>query len=277
MFALGRTFLSLLVATSVVLSCSGSSNGPGVSGGDGGAPGADGGTAPSGDGGGTPGTTLAPPTKTGNAIVDRLGAAAASCGKQSMFTVPGGWEIVAVGDKGCTVWVPPGWVIEGAYTGLATAMRDASGTEGFLGIAGISERSACDPATVRDGVLNGFAEKGFATPKVLWHHEQTDSFGGTAWPTGHTVFSTSAGETAVVGYLWLLTTATVIACDVVGLGFWEPVAVIERDTCTLTQVINSVKCPSGGSSCDDADCNAQCQRDGSAGGACSPEGNCSCY
>jgi hypothetical protein len=266
--------LAFLFATSFVGSCSSSSSGSPTTGGDGGS-GTDGATTAD-TGGATPGTTLAPPTQTGNAVVDRLGAAASSCGKQSVFTIPGGWDIVAVGDKGCTVWVPPGWTIEGASTGLATALKDASGAEGFLGIAAATDAQACDATVVRDGILDGYAKKGYASPTVLWHLEQNESFGGTSWPTGHTVFSTSAGGTPIVGYLWLLTTPTVIACDVVGLGFWEPVAAIESDTCTLTQVINSVKCPSGGNACDDADCNAQCKRDGNAGGACSPQGNCNC-
>lgn len=268
--------VSLATAALIALSCSSSATGSGASGGDGGG-GGEGGIDGGSEGGATLGGSINPPQTTGNALVDRLGAAAAACGRQSMFTVPGGWQMVPIGDKGCVVWAPPGWVVEGAWTGTVTAMKDASGKEGFLGLAGAAQVSSCEPVSIRGGVLEGYAARGYASPTVLWHHEQADEFGGTAWPTGHTVFSTSIGGTPLVGYLWLLTTQTVIACDVVGLGFWEPAASIEADTCTLTQIINSVKCPSGGGSCDDADCDRQCKNDGKTGGSCSPEGNCSCY
>lgn len=267
-----KSLWSSMLAASVLVFTSCSNNGGSGAASDAGASSTD----ASRDAGTTLGGTLAPPTSTGNTTVDHLGAAAAACGQQSMFTVPGGWEMLAVGDAGCTVWVPPGWTLQGAHTGIATAMKDATGVEGFVGIAGASQEVACEPVPVRDSVLQGFADKGYASPKVLWHHEQRDEFGGSVWPTGHAVFSTSVSGTSIVGYLWVLATTTVIACDVVGLGFWEPEGAIETDTCALTQIINSVKCPSGGG-CSDADCNTQCKADGKTGGSCGPEGGCSCY
>ncbi len=79
---------------------------------------------------------------------------------------------------------------------------------------------------------------------------------------------------ALAGYLWVLTTPSVIACNVVGLGFWEPEARIEQDTCVLTQILNSVKCPSGGG-CDPSECDASCKQSGRSGGTCSS--GCECY
>ena len=259
-----RPIFSSILAASLLAACGTSSGGGAPEGG-----------SPS-DGGGPPGNVVIPPDGTGSGIVDRLGAASSACGQQSGFTVPGGWQLLAVGDAGCTVWVPPGWTLEGAHTGIATAMQDGSGREGFVGIAGASQDVACSPAPVRDSVLQGFADKGFGAPEVLWHLEQSTEFGGTVWPTGHAVFGTSVGGTPLVGYLWVLTTQTVIACDVVGLGFWEPESAIESDTCALTQIINSVKCPSGGG-CDDASCDTECKGGGAAGGACNASGGCDCY
>jgi hypothetical protein len=270
----GKTFAiasSLVTAVLVALSCSSGSSSTGGVGTDGGT---EGGSSSGVDGGSTLGGSINPPSQTGNQVVDRLGAAAATCGKQSTFTVPGGWQMVAIGEKGCVTWAPPGWVVSGQFTGLATAMKDQSGQEGFLGLSGATT-TACEPPIIRDGVLDGYTAKGYAAPQVLWHHEQNDEFGGTAWPTGHTVFSSSVGGTPLVGYLWILTTQTVAACDVVGLGFWEPVASIETNTCTLTQIINSVKC--GGASCDDGDCNTVCKNDGKAGGSCGSASSCECY
>ncbi len=219
---------------------------------------------------------IMPTDGTGYSVVDRLGAASSACGKQSMFTVPGGWNILAVGNAGCTVWVPPGWTLTGAYTGIASAIRDGSGSEGFVGIAGATQEVTCAPEPVRDSVLQGFTAKGFSAPQVLWHYEQSQEFGGTVWPTGHTVFGSAVSGTALVGYLWVMTTQTVVACDVVSLGFWEPESAIETDTCTLTQILNSVKCPSGGG-CDSGSCDADCKAGGAAGGSCDAGGNCSCY
>lgn len=189
---------------------------------------------------------ILPPSGTGNALVDRLGSAAAKCGKQSSFTVPGGWQLVAIGDKGCIVHVPPAWRVIGAGSPSVSMFRDDTGTEGFVGLGGAAQTATCTPPAIRDGVLDGFASNGYASPEVLWHAEANESFGGTAWPTGHTVFSMRRGASPLIGYLWLLTTRTVAACDVVGLGFWEPQDAIETDTCTLTQVLQSIRCPSGG-------------------------------
>ena len=219
---------------------------------------------------------ILPPDGTGNSVVDRLGVAAAACGKQSMFTVPGGWNPLALGTAGCMVWVPPGWTLDGAYTGIASAMKDGSGREGFVGIAGATQEVTCAPEPVRDSVLAGFTAKGFSSPQVLWHVEQSEAFGGSVWPTGHAVFTSSVSGSDLVGYLWIMTTPTVVACDVVGLGFWEPQDAIETDTCTLTQILNSVKCPSGGA-CDSNSCDTDCKAGGSTGGGCDASGNCSCY
>ena len=275
-----RCVASCLFTCLVLAACGSSTQSGGVAT-DGGANGADSGNGGNGGNGGADGGdgvatgTMAPPSGTGTPLVDRLGAAGAACGRQSGFTVPGGWEIVGVGDKGCTVWVPPGWVVQGALSYQVTAFADQTGSEGFVGLAGATrEVETCAPAEVTSGILSGFAANGYATPEVLWHYEGVEAFGGSNWSTGHAVFATERGATPLIGYLWVLTTPTIIACDVVSLGFWEPQARIETDTCTLTQILNSVRCPSGGG-CDDASCNQSCQAEGRGGGTCDP--TCQCY
>ena len=189
---------------------------------------------------------MQPPTSTGIPLVDRLGAAAAKCGPQSSLTVPGGWQLVAIGDKGCMVHMPPGWKSTGQGGPTVSMFRDDTGKEGFVGLAGGAQTAQCTPPAIRDGVLEGFVSNGYSATEVLWHTEANEPFGGTSWPIGHTVFSMSREGTPLLGYLWLLTTQTVALCDVVGLGFWMPQASIEADTCTLTQIFNSIRCPSGG-------------------------------
>ncbi len=189
---------------------------------------------------------MLPPTSTGNALVDRLGAAASKCGPQSSLTVPGGWQLVAIGDKGCMVHAPPGWKVIGFGTPTVSVFRDDAAREGFFGLAGAAQTATCTPPAVRDGVLQGFVANNYDSVDVLWHAEANEAFGGSTWPIGHTVFSMKRAGAPLLGYLWLLTTQTVVACDVVGLGFWLPQDAIETDTCTLTQTFNSIRCPSGG-------------------------------
>jgi len=278
-----RSAFSLLSACLVVAACSSTRSGVAADGGaaDAGANGANGADGGNGGGGGSAGGdgvatgAMAPPSATGTPLVDRLGAAAAACGRQSGFTVPGGWEIVAIGDKGCTVWVPPGWVVEGSHTYKVTALADSSGVEGFVGLAGATrELATCAPAEVTSGILGGFAENGYASPEVLWHYEGIEAFGGSDWSTGHAVFTANRGSAPLIGYLWVLALPTIVACDVVSLGFWEPQSRIEADTCKLTQILSSVKCPSGGG-CDDASCSQSCRAEGRSGGTCDP--TCQCY
>lgn len=219
--------------------------------------------------GGSAGNVIAPPSSTGNALVDRFGAAAARCGHQSVSTVPGGWDIVSVGGLGCTVWVPPGWTVTGDGTGLVSALGDAGGRRGFVGVAGpTTELAACAPAEARDAILAGFTRAGFSSTQVLWHWEGQEAFGGSTWSTGHAVFSMDAGSDALVGYLWDMTAQTLVACDVTSLGFWMPQASLEADMCQLLQIPNSVRCPSGGG-CDDVECDRGCRAEGHAGGHCS--------
>lgn len=221
-----------------------------------------------GDGTGGGSAVTPPPTDTGIEVVDRLGAAAAACGSQSVSTIPGGWESVAVGDLGCMVWVPGGWIVQGAGSPIVTMFADQSGLEGALGVAGgTQDLPACTPLAARDALLSGFTEGGYATPTIAWHEEAVVPFGGTDWPTAQAVFQTSREGTPLVGYVWVLTTETVLACDVVGLGFWEPEAKIEADTCTVLQILNSVTCPSGGE-CDDVECDLHCKDEGFTGGSC---------
>ena len=220
-------------------------------------------------------TVTPPPTGTGIELVDRLGAAAVACGAQRVSTIPGGWESVAVGDLGCMVWVPGGWIVQGEGTAIASLFADESGREGALGIAGATQDlPECTPVAARDSVLAGFADSGYAEPSIAWHLESIEPFGGTDWPTAQAVFQSAVGGTPLVGYLWVLTTPTVVACDVVALGFWEPEARIEADTCTVLQILNSVTCPSGGG-CDDADCDQRCRGEGFNGGSCGL--GCECF
>lgn len=242
----------------------------------GGEPDASPGDAGEGDAGDAGGSAIVVPGGTGVPLVDRLGATASTCGPQTPFTVPSSWSVLGVGEQGCSGWVPPGWLVSGSGTSLATALRDASGDEGFVGLAGVVDATvACTPPAVTEAVLAGFAENGYAPPVVLWQHEQLEEFGGSTWPTGMTVFSSAAGSTSIVGFLWLLPTQTVVACDVVGLGFWEPESAIETDTCMLTQILNSVRC--GGGACADSSCNDTCQADGKPGGMCNTMGGCDCF
>jgi hypothetical protein len=254
--------LSLVLAQ--LLACGDETSGTGGSG-------AGGGGTSSGGGSGV----THPPTGTGIEVVDRLGAAAAACGSQSVSTIPGGWESVAVGDLGCMVWVPGNWIVQGAGSPIVTMFADQSGLEGALGVAGGTEDlPACTPIAARDALLSGFSDGGFAAPTIAWHQEAVMPFGGTDWATAQAVFQTSRAGTPLVGYLWVLTTQTVLTCDVVCLGFWEPEANIEADTCTVLQILNSVTCPSGGE-CDDVECDLYCKDKGFSGGSCGF--GCTCH
>jgi hypothetical protein len=262
--------LTFVGAVVLFAACGGTGSGGGATSADAGHDGA----VSSEDGGGGGIAGLTPPSQTGIALVDRLGAAAAACGKLSSIAVPGGWQNVAIGDKGCMAYVPPGWIVSGSGTGLMSAFADDTGVEGFVGLAGTTQ-DTCTPAAVRDQVYAGYTSKGYDAFGLAWHWEGQQEFGGTAWNVGHSVFTTSREGTPIVGYLWILALPTVAQiCDVVGLGFWEPQARVDTDTCTTLQALESIRCPSGGG-CDPLDCDLSCKNEGKAGGECSS--GCSCY
>ena len=213
---------------------------------------------------------------TGNATADRLVIAAASCGPQSPRTVPVGWQMVLAGDKGCTLYAPPGWLTIGAGTPNTFVVEDQSRVVGSSVMAGVDTTgtATCTP--------HGIATWLFANNKdcvgfqELYWKDGVDNVAGIQLPRGDLIYSCMQGGIPIVGYLVVQIEGTWPLCNLLAFAFWMPETQIEARTCTLTQTLNSIQCPQGGTGCEDASCRTDCIADGNLSGACTSDGSCTC-
>lgn len=221
------------------------------------------------------------PTQTGNAVVDKLGAAASQCGYQSPSTVPQSWDLASWG-QGCSIWGPDGWAVSGAGTQLIIVADPANPYGAVVG-GGVPDAgtgpSECTPRGAADYFLGLYTELGCTNPTIVWYDEGALVIGTDSYPVGHSVFTCSYQGEQIVGYQFTMGLAGAL-CEVVISAFWEPASQIDQMTCTLSQILNSVTCPTGGSeSCVDVDCDTACKNVGQSGGRCPTSGGdgCECW
>lgn len=214
-------------------------------------------------------STVEVPTgeRTGNARVDQMLAAAEACGPQSPSTTPAGWSMVPTGEAGCTFSAPPGWQVIGAGEPATAIQRDEGATAGFLVMSGVPDSALlpnCTPAGLSEMVEAVIGRS--CTPIERLHFETyTEEFAGVALPAADLFFACGPG----VGYFWLTVQGDRPLCQVLAMGVWLPESELSLTTCTLTQIMQSARCPMPGANvCIDAECNARCIEDGSERGAC---------
>ena len=217
------------------------------------------------------------PPSTGKPLADRLIDTARTYGYQSPNTVPAGWEMVLVGERGCAISVPPGWRAQGAGTAVTSVEEDAEGYTGVLVMAGVPQTSiACTPGGATDYLLAGIEQSGCGSIDRLYYQEETENIAGIPIPKADLIMSCVEEGELAVGYAWVTIQGTTPLCNILVLGFWMPEPLIEAKTCTLSQILQSVRCPQGGRYCVDADCNADCVELGKGGGHCNADDDCVC-
>jgi|GEM_PF-2224019 len=217
------------------------------------------------------------PAATGNSTADRMLAAAQACGYQSPSTVPVGWGSVIVGEGGCSAWAPSGWVSTGAGTSVTLITETQSGDCGFMALTGVPYTTiACTPAGARDYIVAGLEQGGCQGVSTLHWAEGTDQFAGYSFPRGDFFFTCQSNGVTRAAYLWISIQGTEPLCNLLVLGLWTEASAIEAKMCTVTQVFNSIKCPSGGGgSCSDSECDSACRGEGYGGGSCVDD-ECQC-
>lgn len=222
------------------------------------------------------GKDTAPDTSTGNAIADRLAAAAAACGPQSRLTVPVGWQMVPAGELGCAFYAPGGWLTIGAGTPMTFAVEDQSRLVGSSVMAGVdsSGTATCTPHGVATWLFAN--NQDCVGWKELYWKDGVDVVAGIQIPRGDLVYSCTQSGTPIAGYMVVQIHGTWPMCNILAFAFWMPETQIEARTCTLTQTLNSIQCPQGATGCDDAQCRQECVASGNASGACASDDSCYC-
>ncbi|MBN2576807.1 MAG: hypothetical protein JXP73_19750 [Deltaproteobacteria bacterium] len=212
----------------------------------------------------------------GSSAVDRLAAAAAACEPQSRLTVPVDWQMVLAGELGCTFYAPASWQTIGAGTPMTFVVEDQSRVTGSSVMAGVDATgtATCTPHGIATWMFaNNQDCVGF---KELSWQEGVDVVAGIQIPRGEMVYSCTQSGIRTVGYLLVQIHGTWPLCNLLAFAFWMPETQIEARTCTLTQTLNSIQCPQGGTGCDDAACRQECIANGYAWGACDSDDACAC-
>jgi hypothetical protein len=112
--------------------------------------------------------------------------------------------------------------------------------------------------------------------KELDWKERVDNVLGVLIPRGDLVYSCTQAGVPIVGYMMVQIHGTSPWCNMLVEAFWMPETQIEARTCTLTQTLNSIQCPQGGTGCDDSACRRDCIAEGNASSACTSDDSCMC-
>jgi len=210
-----------------------------------------------------------------DAINEYSQAVTAQCPPVSSSTVPGSWQLAMVGETGCTVYHPPGWLTgsQGTYFSAATKGNEA----GYFILNGYLEGTAWDEVSIGDALVVEL-KKSHPDMKVISEATIPDPW-GLGLKIRYLGLKFTNGKVPSVGLLRIVfTQCSVILnnCPLISSGTWAPLAELTDYACVLGQVDASLKCPSGGSTdCDDQTCNSECVSRGHAYGYCS-QGYCNC-
>lgn len=217
------------------------------------------------------------PATTGDSLADALIKAALSCGYQSFNTVPPGWKMTLLGEQGCAAWAPASWTASGAGTNLVSIEGGNTGFAALMGVPHPSLGVSCTPRGATTFLKWVLEQSGCAGVKERYYKAGSETVAGVTVQKADVVLSCSSGAVQKVGYFWSSVQSTSPLCNLLILGFWVPGGQIQSQTCTATQVLQSMRCPQpGGKMCVDAECAADCQKAGASGGQCSQNDTCVC-
>ncbi len=231
---------------------------------------------------GSTGAGLTGGGSTGIEIVDRLYAASTKCGVQNQRTVPVGWN-QAFNASGCSIYGPASFQIQGNQTGMVVFSQGESSALVGSGVPdpmlGIPQPTSCTPAGVADYFLAAFESWGCRGARMVWGKDDAIVVVTDSYTVRHSVFTcdSNAEGHPSTGYMFTMATPSFAGCSMVVQAYGLPQTAIETSTCTLSQILASVQCPtSGGSSCDDTQCQQDCAANGSSSGACGSDDGCHC-
>jgi hypothetical protein len=214
-------------------------------------------------------------TQSTNPLLDRLVKASKACGSPSRGTVPIGWQQVQVTVNACTQWCPADWVILGKQDEILLARDGTRKTVGYVSVVQLAGTQWPLPQILNLGLES--LQKTYRSPKPEVLHYEEDQVLGI--PMAGAVFTFQVDGTPVLGTVRVVSScsATLNACSVTLMGFWQPYPDIELTTCTLMQIDASTRCPSGASgNCSTLECQQWCQGKGYYTGECVGE-ECRCY
>ncbi len=191
-------------------------------------------------------------------------------------TVPAGWEMILIGDTGCTVHRPPSWTfeVEGASVWIYASPQEEAGV---MLLNGVLEGTTWTAEAILDGIVDTLREQ-YPDITIIDAGEAPDPHGlGLVIRIASLKFHD--GAVPMVGMLRVIhspCSELLGTCPLTAAGTWAPLATLPDFACTLSQIDATVTCPKpGGGSCDAGDCDAGCKAEGSAYGYCSND-TCVC-
>ena len=216
----------------------------------------------------------APSYDDNDAIIEYVGTVGASCPQVSSLTIPGTWYLLMIGQTGCSVSLPPSWTgdsTEGLGSTTFMAQSDATQTAGYFVYLGTLQGVDWTEVSLGDLMVDNLRNDNPDLEVVgAW---TTDDLFGLSVKIRTILVKYGRNTTPSIAVVRIVHTGCSTltnTCPLTSSAQWAPLAELSTYSCDLAQIDASVRCPSsGGSDCDEAECNTACQGAGHEHGYCS--------
>ncbi len=215
----------------------------------------------------------------GKEIAAEFGAALAQCGAQSHNTTPDSWGEVAIlgGTDVCAVWTPPGWNALRMGEGFNLLYEDETGYTTITIAGGTTwEVQSCTFESVNAWWLQKVHDGGCQYPAIEWIQEFTLDVAGVQIPTSLLTFTCDKNGFTETGLFQTQLHSQGFPCQFRVDGYMVRRNEINSKMCTLSQILNSLKCLEGQANfkCTKPQCSLEKKARGFSGGFCNSFDEC---
>ncbi len=215
----------------------------------------------------------------GKPTASEFGAALAQCGAQSHNTTPDTWGEVAVlgGSDVCAVWTPPGWNALRMGEGFNLLYEDETGYTTITIAGGTTwEVQSCTFEAVNNWWLQKVHDGGCLYPTMEWTREFTLDVAGVQIPNSLFTFTCEKNGVTEAGLYQTQIHSQGFPCLFRVDGYMVRRNEINAKMCTLSQILNSLKCLEGQANfkCTKPQCSRDKKAQGNSGGFCNSFDEC---
>ncbi|MCP4688501.1 MAG: fibronectin type III domain-containing protein [Desulfobacterales bacterium] len=215
----------------------------------------------------------------GGAAAVEFGTALAQCGAQSHNTTPDAWGEVAVlgGTDVCAVWTPPGWNALRLGEGFNLLYEDETGYTTITIAGGTTwEVQSCTFENINNWWLQKVHDGGCFNPVVEWRWDFTLDVAGVQIPNSLFTFTCNKNGVTEAGLYQTQIHSQGFPCQFRVDGYMVRRDDINANMCTLSQILNSLKCLEGQANfkCTKPQCSLEKKAQGFSGGFCNSFDEC---
>ncbi len=217
--------------------------------------------------------------QSGDSLANTFGQTLMTCGAQSHNTTPDDWGEVAIdgGNTLCAVWTPPFWT--NARAGLVNVVYNQQDDANSVTLAGGTPWDAlvCTPTGVGDWALQKISDSGCANATRVWSEALVFDIVGIQIPAEILVVTCERNGATQAGAYVSQVHGTSPLCTLRFDGYMTRQDQIGQAVCTLSQIVNSLKCLEEGQNdfkCTKPECSQAMKAQGHLGGFCNSFDEC---